>query len=496
MLLSEQCAGWMLRLAIDVEARTNVLDETRLRVAIEGVTGSMPMVVMRRIVDEVLALIPEADGAVVELADGGQLTYVCAGGSLVDHVGTRLPLEGSLSGLAVRTGETLHCQDATTDERVDRRACVRIGTVSMVCVPLHRRGAPVGVLKVSSARSGAFDGGDVAALAKLARFITVAISAASDIAEITRELLSHDPCDGDEGDRVSSRSPLALGVGGSDRVGEFVANVLRPGIVADVVSRQRVQEILVARDVTMVCQPLVDLNSGQLAGAEALARFRGPPDQPPDAWFTQAQQLGLGVQLQMAAVEVAVALLDALPQDVPLCVNVGPEAIVAPEFFAAVEQAGAERLVLELTEHLEVDDYPRLRRALSVLRRKGARLAVDDTGAGFASLAHIVKLAPELIKLDREFTRGIDADPVRRSVAGAFVTLAAETGAEVVAEGIETLDELDTVRGLGIRYGQGYFIARPGPVALLTQAYSHVAPNRARASCPHARLAGTPAGAP
>jgi EAL domain-containing protein (putative c-di-GMP-specific phosphodiesterase class I) len=455
-----------------LEAEATLLDETKLRGAIVDVTGAMPAVVMRRIVDQVLALIRAADGAVVELADDQALTYVCAAGSLADHVGTRLPRDGSLSGLAVQTGETLHCQDAMSDHRVDREACVRVGTVSMVCVPLRQGDVPVGVLKVSAAQPHAFDRDDVAVLTKLAKFITVAISAASDIAEITNELLA---------DCATADLKHAVSVlGGSsssrpDRVSEFVANVLQPGIVADMASRQRIEEILAHRDLQMVCQPIVDLDSGQLVAAEALARFPGPPHQPPDAWFAQAQQLGLGVRLQLLAAELAVSLLQDLPEEVCVCVNAGPEAILAPELPGVLKEAGAGRVVLELTEHLEVDDYPHLRHALAQLRDQGCRLAVDDTGAGFASMAHIVKLAPELIKLDREFTRGIDIDPVRRSVAGAFVTLANETGATVIAEGIETADELDTVRRLGIRHGQGYFIARPAPVASLIRRFSHAA---------------------
>lgn len=451
------------------------LEEAQLQGALAEVTEAMPTVVMRRIVDQVLALIGAADGAVVELADGDALTYVCAAGSLADHVGTRLSREGSLSGLAVDSGEILHCQDALTDARVDSVACARVGTVSMVCVPLRRGGVPVGVLKVSAARAHAFGRDDVAALAKLARFITVAISAASDIAAITEELLANcAPSDRTESAEVLS-DPAGPGrPSGPFRVSEFVANVLRPGIVDDVASRQRIEGILERRDVQIVCQPIVELDTGRLVAAEALARFPGPPHYPPDAWFAQAEQVGLGVALQLLAVERAVRLVEDLPDEVSLCINVGPEAILCPELGGLLEKAEADRIVLELTEHLQVDDYSHLRQALTQLRDQGSRLAVDDTGAGFASLAHIVKLAPELIKLDREFTRGIDIDPVRRSVAGAFVTLANETGAKVIAEGIETKDELDTVRRLGIRYGQGYFIARPARIAALTHMFDHI----------------------
>lgn len=451
------------------------LDDTKLWGAIIDATGAMPRVMMRRIVEQVLALIGQADGAVVELVDGDALTYVCAAGTLAEHVGIRLARDGSLSGLAVEQNETLHCQDATTDERVDRQACVTVGTISMVCVPLRRGEVPVGVLKVSAARAHAFDRGDVHVLTKLAKFITVAISAASDIASITNEL--QNSC----GPLDLTREPAeSAGVSGLDGVSEFVANVLRPEIADELASRQRIEGVLARRDIQMLCQPIVDLDSGQLIAAEALARFPGPPQQPPDAWFTQAHQVGLGVPLQMLAIELAVGLVQDVPADVWLCVNAGPDAMLAPELSEILDAAEADRVVLELTEHIEVENYEHLRAVLSGLRDRCAGFAVDDTGAGIASMAHIVKLAPDLLKLDRVFTRGIDIDPVRRSVAGAFVTLARETGARVIAEGIETASELETVRNLGIQYGQGYYIARPAPVTSLLRTYAHAASDQYR----------------
>jgi EAL domain-containing protein (putative c-di-GMP-specific phosphodiesterase class I) len=117
--------------------------------------------------------------------------------------------------------------------------------------------------------------------------------------------------------------------------------------------------------------------------------------------------------------------------------------------------------VIELTEHIDFGQYPGLQGALVRLRKSGVRLAVDDAGSGYSSLTHILKLAPELIKLDRELVCGIDIDPVRRALVTALVLFAADTGAEILAEGIETSDELDVVRRLGVRYSQGYYLGRP-----------------------------------
>ena len=122
---------------------------------------------------------------------------------------------------------------------------------------------------------------------------------------------------------------------------------------------------------------------------------------------------------------------------------------------------------MELTEEARVDDYPRLSRALDQMRRMGVRLAIDDTGAGFASLAHILKLVPEFIKLDRELTSGIDHDPVRIALATALVSFASGLGAEIIAEGIETTEELEVLQGLDIRYGQGFLLCRPTSIDLI-----------------------------
>lgn len=422
-------------------------DHSALNGAIRDLTD--PMVVMRRLVDQALVLIPQAEGAVVELADDEFLTYVCTGGSLAEHVGTRLRVDASLSGLAVRTGETLHCDDADADPRVDREACHKVGAISMVCVPVRRNGQPVGALKVSASRPHAFSDDDVATLTRVAEFVTATIATAADMNRIASNLLA------------------PSGVRSGDR--EFVANVLRPGTVMDVDTRRRINQMLAGPAFTMVCQPVIDLRSGNLAGAEALARFHVEPQQSPDIWFAEAQRVGLGVELELAAVKMALTLLPQLPDHAYLAVNVGPETALVADLAALFESAGAPRIVMGLTEHLQVEDYPHLRAVLSGIRASGTRVAIDDAGAGFAGLTHIVKLAPDIIKLDREIITGIDLDPVRRALASALVSFAAETGAKVVAEGIETVDELDTVRQLGVGYGQGYYLGRPGPVASLPQ---------------------------
>jgi EAL domain-containing protein (putative c-di-GMP-specific phosphodiesterase class I) len=148
-------------------------------------------------------------------------------------------------------------------------------------------------------------------------------------------------------------------------------------------------------------------------------------------------------------------------------VNVGPQALQSPELPRVLDSFDLRRVVIELTEHVEIDDYPELRRALMTVRDRGVRLAIDDTGSGVSSLSHIVKLAPDIIKLDKELIGGIDFDPVRRSLVGAVVAFGPELGATIVAEGIETEAELDTLRDLNVDCGQGYLLGRPGPTEML-----------------------------
>jgi EAL domain-containing protein (putative c-di-GMP-specific phosphodiesterase class I) len=415
-----------------------------------------PLVVMRRVVDGVLTLVPAADGAAIELAGGSELTYASASGPLAGLVGTRVDSDGSLSGLAMWTGRTLYCEDCVSDRRVDRAACEKIGAASLACVPLRRGFERVGVLKLTSGRARAFSDEDVAALAGLADFISSVIAASADVSRAA-EALAHPP----GGHHAGAR----------DSIGAFVADLLRPGLAAELEARRQVERMLAGSSFRMLGQPIVELDNGGLLGVEALIRFPRSPAKSPDAWFHDAERVGLGVQLQLAAVMSALALLPELPDSAYLSINLGPDALASDRLPALLRTTTPGRIVVELTEHLKVDDYPQLRLVLAEIRSLGARLAIDDAGAGFASLVGFVNLAPDLIKLDRQFTRGIDVDPVRRALAQALVGFARDTGANVIAEGIETADELTTVRALGIRYGQGYLIDRPRPARAIRQRY-------------------------
>lgn len=225
---------------------------------------------------------------------------------------------------------------------------------------------------------------------------------------------------------------------------------------------ERIREVLAAGGPDIVFQPVVDLRAGRVVGVEALARFQVEPKRGPDFWFDEAWKAGLGLELELAALVAALRSADPLlAGGLRVSVNLSPEAVASKEFLELLPTLPANLLLVEITEHAQVDDYDALTEPVGKLRELGGRLAVDDVGAGFASLQHILRLAPDEIKLDVGLTRGIDVDRARRALALGLVSFAAELECSVVAEGIETREELDALRSLGVSLGQGYFLGRP-----------------------------------
>lgn len=209
-------------------------------------------------------------------------------------------------------------------------------------------------------------------------------------------------------------------------------------------------------------QPIVDLRTGRVVGVEALARFAARPIRPPDVWFAEAASLGLGVELELTALELALEQLDRLPSGLYLSLNASADTVMSERFRTTMADVPAERIVLELTEHTPIVDYVEFEQRIRNLRSQGVRLAVDDAGAGFSSFRHVLDLRPEVIKLDIGLIHGIDTDTARQSLGRALLTFARETsGTTIVAEGIETEGELETLRALGCPNGQGFLIGRP-----------------------------------
>ncbi len=227
----------------------------------------------------------------------------------------------------------------------------------------------------------------------------------------------------------------------------------------------RIEGVIEDRAFTIAFQPILELPTSTMAGVEALARFSGEPPRTPDLWFEEAWSLGHGLDLELAAAQMAMEAGPVMAPGVFLAINVSPEAAVSSRFSELVlAQACTEALVVELTEHAVVEDYDILTRSLDLLRQKGVRVAVDDAGSGYASLRHILRVKPDLIKLDVSLIADIDHDRDKLALATGITSFAREVGIKVLAEGIETPAQLECVAALGVDYAQGYHLGRPGPL--------------------------------
>ena len=230
---------------------------------------------------------------------------------------------------------------------------------------------------------------------------------------------------------------------------------------------EQIQAIIRAGGPRILYQPLFDLRDGGCIGAEALSRFDALPTRSPERWYEEADKAGFLVEMELTALRSALEGLDRLPPDAFLSVNLSPVTCCSPELPQAIARSTPARIVLELTEHMPVPDYQQLSRCLAPLRTRGVRIAIDDTGAGFSSLSHVLALSPELIKLDIDMCRGIETDDARAALVRALADFASHIGADIVAEGIESSEQLFALRESGVRYGQGFFL---GPAQALNGA--------------------------
>jgi EAL domain-containing protein (putative c-di-GMP-specific phosphodiesterase class I) len=228
---------------------------------------------------------------------------------------------------------------------------------------------------------------------------------------------------------------------------------------------------------TVVLQPIVDLASGERVGAEALSRFPAEWGMAPDVVFEQAHSIGLGHRLELLALERAADHLDRV--DGYVAMNVSPATLLTGECVDLLGRLPLPRVLLELSEHDQVADYEALNDTLAPFRARGLRLAIDDVGAGFSSLRHIVVTAPDVIKIDRSIVTGLDTDPVLSKLVQSLVEFGHGYKVRVVAEGVETAEEAVALRTLGVDLGQGWHFGRPGPpeaLAYVRQAASIPSP--------------------
>lgn len=223
----------------------------------------------------------------------------------------------------------------------------------------------------------------------------------------------------------------------------------------------RIRAVIADEQFAMAFQPIWSLAADRPIGFEALSRFAPEPVRSPDVWFAEAEAAGLGNDLELAAIHRALDESHALPAHAYIALNASPATVAAGNLGDIVARARGRQIVLEITEHSHIEDYASFAEALAPLRAQGVRLAIDDAGAGYSSLRHILQLTPDLIKLDRALVAGIGLDRSRRAMVAALLAFARETAADIVAEGVETASELAMLRSLGIDLVQGYHLGRP-----------------------------------
>lgn len=234
---------------------------------------------------------------------------------------------------------------------------------------------------------------------------------------------------------------------------------------ANLLSRHLTAVLTAPALIRPVFQPILSLATGTIVGYEGFSRFEIGPGGAPDVWFAEASRVGAGAELQAVAIRriLDVAALAGLPADAFLSLNVSPQYLPHPEVVAAFATTDPGRLVVELTEEEAVFDYPALRRAMAPYLRKGVRFAVDDAGAGFASMRHVIELQPAFVKLDAYLIRGMRSRQTVRAFLRAISGFTVEIGATLVAEGVETANDLAILRETGYPLlAQGFGISRPG----------------------------------
>jgi EAL domain-containing protein (putative c-di-GMP-specific phosphodiesterase class I) len=251
-----------------------------------------------------------------------------------------------------------------------------------------------------------------------------------------------------------------------DVLAQAAAAIIEPEIDASLRATEiaaRLEPVIARGGPAIALQPIVDLRTGVRVGAEALARFPADWGKAPDVVFAEAHEIGLGGDLEVLAMRRALDTLKTV--DGYVAINLSPATLELDACQQILEDAPRGRLVVELSEHDPVGDYPLLGALLGRHRDDGLRLAVDDVGAGFSSLRHIVLTSPDIMKLDRTLVDGVHRDAVLRSLVRSMVSFADGVGARVVAEGIESADDAKALSELGVDFGQGWFFGRPMPAA-------------------------------
>ncbi|HSD66388.1 MAG TPA: EAL domain-containing protein, partial [Vicinamibacteria bacterium] len=255
-------------------------------------------------------------------------------------------------------------------------------------------------------------------------------------------------------------------------VGEAWESVRIQRMQADFQTRCRLQDVLLGHQITTVFQPIVDLQTSRLHGFEALSRGpAGTQQQNPATLFEAAAATDLVFELDRHCRRRALQTARELPPPHRLFVNVVPASMYDPDFqgtslIRLLEGLGLspERIVLEVSEHYAIENYPLFVEALQNFTQLGFSIAVDDIGKGNSGLETIAHLNPRYLKFDMQLVRDIDTNPIKREMARALKTFADKMESHIIAEGIERDGERGACVDLGLHYGQGYLLARPAPL--------------------------------
>ena len=276
--------------------------------------------------------------------------------------------------------------------------------------------------------------------------------------------ISQTPADGDSGEALLRAADIALRVakrsGLAGQISAYTGGSLSG--TGERSARGTLDRLIEGKGLSMAVQPIVDPRSGAVHAYEALARFGRRSTDSPLHWLAVAEEFGERDLLERACLRAALELFASRPPGTLLSVNLSAPVLLDRRTLELLEQpADLSGLIVEVTEEALVQSESQLQQAMRPLLARGAKLAVDDMGAGYSGLRQITTVHPSYLKLDRSLITGIDEDSDRQALVGALVSYATHVGSLLVAEGIETPSELSALIDLGVPLVQGFYLGRP-----------------------------------
>lgn len=414
---------------------------------VEALTASInPTLLTRRIAEQTCLFSPKASGAAVSICTPDDcLAVVSAHGAAASQLGRVVPREGTFEARALQSRRPEVVDDAYDDPRLQpavRTLALDLDIRSWVAIPLYHNDAAIGALSVVATAPFAFDALDINAISSLSRLVSALIGSHSELSRLLEDLFN-------DTDHTSHRPSTA----------RFLAALMIPERADQNHLHDRLDTMLAAGTLQPVFQPIVDLRTRDIVALEALCRFPGTGEDDVAQWFSNARGLGRGIDLEVRALETIIDASGEIPRRMPVAVNLSPAA-ASHHHVQRLLMTCDRDMVVEITEHEPFPDD--LGKALEPLRRNGIKIAIDDAGAGYANLNQILRLRPDIVKIDGELTTGIENDPVRRALTFSIVRLAQELGARTIAEAVENDAQQYVITRLGINYGQGFHFGRPG----------------------------------